>query len=82
MKLQQGFNISKELVMDLSDIQDIIGSLKNLKKAIEMINSADFDLSELDDEGRNNAEWVYQANFTELEDILSAKGIKSACQDD
>jgi len=42
--------------MDLWDIQETIVFLEDEEKAIEMVNKADFDLSELDDEGRNIAD--------------------------
>ena len=56
--------------------------LENEAKAIEMVNAADFDLSELDDEGRNIADQADEKNFTDLLAILSAMGIKHTRQAD
>lgn len=68
--------------MDLWEIQETIVFLENEAKAIEMVNAADFDLSELDDEGRNIADWADGKNFTGLLVILSAMGIKHTRQAD
>jgi len=67
--------------MDLWDIQETIVFLEDEEKAIEMVNKADFDLSELDDEGRNIADWADDVSFSKLATLLSEKGIEPTWPD-
>jgi len=46
-----------------------------------MVNKADFDLSELDDEGRNIADWAADVSFSKLATLLSEKGIEPTWPD-
>ena len=68
--------------MDLWDIQETIVFMEDEAEAIEMVQAADFDLAELDEEGRNIADWAAEKNFHKLLAILSEKGIEKTWPDD
>ena len=44
---------------------------------LEMVKNADFDLSELDDEGRNIVDMAEEQNFSKVVKFLNNKGIKN-----
>ena len=44
---------------------------------LEMVKNADFDLSELDDEGRNIVDMAEEQNFSKVGKFLNDKGIKN-----
>ena len=44
---------------------------------LEMVKNADFDLSELDDEGRNIVDMAEEQNFSKVVKFLNDKGIKN-----
>mgnify|MGYP004100865559 FL=1 len=44
---------------------------------LEMVKNADFDLSELDDEGRNIVDMAEEQNFLKVVKFLNDKGIKN-----
>ena len=48
---------------DLSEIFDVINFDEDENKALSMIENADFDLTELDDEGRNLADAAEDKNM-------------------
>lgn len=67
--------------MDIGDIFDTIAFDEDEARAIELVNSADFDLSELDDDGRNVADHADEKMFSDLLALLASKGIKPTWDD-
>lgn len=62
---------------DLADIWEVIEFEADEEKAFEMIKNANFDLSELDEEGRNIVDMAEVENMTEVLKFLNNKGLKN-----
>ena len=65
---------------DLSDImQKIVFAQDDSEEGeiLQMVKNAKFDLSELDEEGRNIADMAEEQNFMKVVNYLSDKGIKN-----
>ena len=62
---------------DLSEIFDVINFDEDENKALSMIENADFDLTELDDEGRNLADAAEDKNMQKIVKFLGSTGIRN-----
>ena len=62
---------------DLSEIFDVINFDEDENKALSMIENADFDLTEHDDEGRNLADAAEDKNMQKIVKFLGSIGIRN-----